>query len=146
MSKNEATHKIKIDLLTSKIFTGNVRYMDTSERNKCAVNIAVVPKYNVMQACTGYGGGRGDTLPPSSIHACLYLQEKFVAQCASRRCWNTQEKDNGKTCEVHLRAAACSRMSFSVPRGKLTAEDCMKTDLKVSSKAYGCISHIDTET
>lgn len=81
-----------------------------NEIRKWTVNVAVVPKYNEMQAYTGYGDeyphilGKGDTLPPSNTHACLYLQERFVAQCASSRCWNSQRKDNGKTCEVHLRS------------------------------------------
>jgi hypothetical protein len=43
-SKTAATHKIKMDLLTSKSFTGNVLYMDTSERNKCTFNVTLVPK------------------------------------------------------------------------------------------------------
>jgi hypothetical protein len=48
--------------------------------------------------------------------------------------------------QIKLKAAACSRMSVSVPQGKLTAEGSMKTGLKISSKAYGYVCHIHAET
>jgi hypothetical protein len=48
--------------------------------------------------------------------------------------------------QIKLRAAACSRMRVSVPQGKLTAEDYMKTGLKISTRAYEFISHIVRES
>jgi hypothetical protein len=47
--------------------------------------------------------------------------------------------------QIKLRAAACSRMSVSIPQGKLTAEGCRKTGLKISSKHYEGVSHIHRE-